>query len=256
MKITAAGGSDIGLVRKKNQDALGLFPEAGLYIVADGIGGRPAGEVASQMTVDLLRDFFVNAKEPSAKADLASLHDAIFHVNKKVYEASQKNPAYDGMGTTVVALMTDPPQTSHGPQESYSSEVFIGFAGDSRCYLYREENLTQMTQDHSVTNEYIKLGVLTPEAARTHPMKHVISRGVGVASTVQPETFRTAVCAGDLFLLCTDGLSNMVAHEEINALLAQTKSGGLDTAVSALIEGAKKKGGRDNIPVLLVSFEE
>lgn len=245
MRITAIGQSDIGLVRKKNQDALGLFPELGLYIVADGMGGRPAGEVASQMTVDLLRDFFINAKGALSEkeTDLFLLNEAILHTNKKVYEASLAHPAYHGMGTTVVVLLTQ------------ESAVLIGFAGDSRAYLHREGSLAQITEDHSLTNEYIKLGILTPEAASTHHLRHVISRGVGVVSTVQLETLKASAVAGDIFLLCTDGLSNMLNHGEINAILTQTKTSG-SNAAHALIEGAKKKGGKDNITVLLISFEE
>jgi protein phosphatase len=244
MRITAVGQTDIGLVRKKNQDAFGLFPELGLHIIADGMGGRPAGEVASQMTVDLLHQFFINARDKSsAQPDLSLLNEAILQANKKVYEASQAHSAYDGMGTTVVTLVAYPPT------------VLIGFAGDSRAYLHRGDVLKQLTQDHSLVNEYIKLGILTPEAARTHRLRNVISRGIGVGSTVQPETFKVPVQAGDLFLLCTDGLSNMIDHEKINDILTQARGKGPDIAASALIEGAKEKGGRDNITVVLVSFE-
>ncbi len=241
MKIIAVGQTDIGLVRKKNQDTYGLFSELGLYIIADGMGGRPAGEVASQMAVDLMQKFFINAKD--ASPNLSLLNDAILHTNKKVYEASQAHSAYDGMGTTLVALLAHP------------STVLIGFVGDSRAYLHRGGVLKQLTQDHSLVNEYIKLGILTPEAARTHRLRNVISRGIGVGSTTQPETFEVPAQAGDLFLLCTDGLSNMVDHEGINDILNRTGRCGSDETATALIEGAKEKGGRDNITVVLVSFE-
>ena len=243
--VNVVGLSDVGLVRAKNQDVFGIFPELSMAIVADGMGGRPAGEVASKMTMDAICEWLTNAKneDPSSPADLVSLSKAIIYANKKVYDASIENPSYRGMGTTVVAMLI------------YEEEVLIGFAGDSRAYLHRDGVLKQITEDHSVTNEYIRAGVITCEQAKTHPLKHVISRGVGVEPTVSPDTFRTSAQAGDIFLLCTDGLSNMLSAEEIAAVLIANKDS-LSLAVSALIEGAKATGGRDNVTVILVRYNE
>lgn len=163
------------------------------------------------------------------------------------------NPAYYGMGTTVVALWMDPFRSRRtGVQKT---EAWIGFAGDSRAYHYRNNILRQVTQDHSVVNEYIRMGVLTPEAARHHPNKHMISRGIGVASTVLPETLVEPVDAGDLFLLCTDGLSNMLDCETISAILQEMEGQPLEAIATALVEGAKQHGGRDNITVILVAYD-
>jgi protein phosphatase len=273
MKEKVFGQSDVGLVRKKNQDAFGLFSELGLYIIADGMGGRPAGEVASQMTVDLVHQFLSDAKKnhPEQWADQHSasrqhiIRDAILFANKKVFDLSESNPAYHGMGTTVVVLTSIVGNDTRSPtghnvagpfaaSVGVAARVGLGYVGDSRAYRHRGGKLDQLTQDHSVVNEYIKMGMLTPEGASNHSLKHVLSRGVGVGDTVLPDTLDASVEAGDLFLLCTDGLSNMLDHQEINAILNRTK-GNISDAAVALIEGAKEKGGRDNITVVLVSYE-
>ncbi len=240
MKVVSVGQTDVGLIRKLNQDVFGIFPESDLNIVADGMGGRPAGEVASKVAVEAIRDFFSN---PTETPDLSSIHAAILHANKKVLDAAEGESSRRGMGTTVVVLLARP------------TEVLIGFLGDSRAYLHRAGTLTQLTQDHSLVNEYIKLGILTPEAARVHPFRHVISRGIGVGAEVAPETLKQSAQAGDCFLLCTDGLSNLINHGQINAILTETK-GNLSLAASTLIESAKKAGGKDNITVVLVGYEE
>ncbi len=242
--VTVVGLSDVGLVRVKNQDVFGVFPELNMAIVADGMGGRPAGEVASKMTMDAICEYMVNAKgkDPNLPEDLPLLNKAIIYANKKVFDASIENTAYRGMGTTVVAMLI------------HSEEVLVGFAGDSRAYLHRDGVLKQITEDHSVTNEYIRAGVITREQAKTHPLKHVISRGVGVEPTVSPETFKAVAQVGDVFLLCTDGLSNMLDAEEINAVLIKDREN-LSVAVESLIQGAKGAGGRDNITVILVRYD-
>ncbi len=242
--VTVVGLSDIGLVRAKNQDVFGIFPEFNMAIVADGMGGRPAGEVASKMAMDAIHECLISAKNEASPIpmDLALLDKAIVYANKKVFDASEENPIYMGMGTTVVAMLINP------------EAVLIGFAGDSRAYLHRDGVLKQITEDHSVTNEYIRAGMITREEAKTHPLRHVISRGVGVEPNVSPETLRTSAQVGDIFLLCTDGLSNMIDAEEINAVLNDNK-GNLSLAVSALIESAKAGGGRDNITVVLARYD-
>ena len=243
--VTVVGFSDIGLVRANNQDVFGIFPELNLAAVADGMGGRPAGEVASKMAMDSISEFLVRAKESDGvpRADLPLLEEAISYANKKVFDASEANALYRGMGTTVVAMLV------------HKEEVLIGFAGDSRAYLYRGGVLTQMTEDHSVTNEYIRAGMITREEAKRHPLKHVISRGVGVEPTVSPETFKKSAQAGDIFLLCTDGLSNMLDEDDICSILNKNQ-GNLSLAISSLIESAKGAGGRDNITVILVRYDK
>jgi protein phosphatase len=266
MKIQSICQTDIGLVRKQNQDRLGLFPESDLYIVADGMGGRPAGEIASQMTVDAIVEFILNRKNktPSTKLerrkrrgqlhqerrvgasefeDAAALHEGIVHANQVVLNDMVKNPTRRGMGTTVVALLARP------------HEVVIGFLGDSRAYLHRAGTLTPLTQDHSVVNEYIREGILTLEAALVHPFRHVVSRGIGIEAKANPDTVQQSAEEGDLFLLCTDGLTNMLNDDQINSVLNEA-NGSLPLAASALIEKAKAAGGKDNITVILIQYEK
>jgi sec-independent protein translocase protein TatC len=241
--VTIVGGSDVGLVRAKNQDVFGVFPELSMAIVADGMGGRPKGEVASKMAMDAICEFLRNEKGENSMllADLSLLHKAIVYANQQVFNEAIENTACRGMGTTVVAMLV------------YGEEVLVGFAGDSRAYLHRDGVLKQITEDHSVTNEYIRAGVITREQAKTHPLRHVISRGVGVEPTVSPETFKASAQAGDIFLLCTDGLSNMIEAETMSAILTQHKEN-LSIALENLIEGAKAAGGKDNITVVLVRY--
>jgi protein phosphatase len=241
--ITITGISDIGKVRLKNQDVFGIFPEMSLAIVADGMGGRPAGEVASQMAMDTIYESLLSeSKMKSYPLDLSSLGKAITDANRKVYDAAEQNLDYHGMGTTVVAVLAN------------STETLIGFSGDSRVYLHRRGRLTQITMDHSVVNEYIRVGVITPEEAEHHPLKNVISRGVGVESTILPETFKYPAESGDIFLLCTDGLSNMMKAAAICEVLTKKRTN-LSLAVSMLIEGAKHAGGKDNITVILIRYD-
>ncbi|MEK7286907.1 MAG: Stp1/IreP family PP2C-type Ser/Thr phosphatase [Nitrospirota bacterium] len=241
--VTIAGLSDIGLVRAKNQDLLGLFPEANLVIVADGMSGRPAGEVASRITVDTISESLIREnKSASFLADFASLTQAITNANAKIFETVEKNPDYKGMGSTVVAMLV------------YPQEVQIGYAGDSRVYFHRHEVLTQITMDHSVANEYFRGGMITQEEVDYHPLKKVISRGIGVEPAITPETFRQEALPGDIFLLCTDGLSNMINEDEIEMLLTKNRDD-LSRGVSALINAAKKRGGKDNITVVLIRYE-
>jgi protein phosphatase len=266
MQIRSIGQTDVGLVRKQNQDRLGLFPELDLYIVADGMGGRPAGERASQITVDAIIAFMLDRKNktPPEKIerrrrrgqmrkerrvrandfeDALLLREGIVHANQKVLDDAGENPARRGMGTTVVALLARP------------AEVVIGFLGDSRAYLHRKGILTPLTEDHSVVNEYIRAGILTLEAAPVHPFRHVVSRGVGMEAKADPDTVQQSVEEGDLFLLCTDGLTNMLNDDQINGVLNEAH-GNLTLMTSTLIEKAKAAGGSDNITVILVQYEK
>ncbi|MEK7702987.1 MAG: twin-arginine translocase subunit TatC [Nitrospirota bacterium] len=241
--VTMAGFSDVGLVRAMNQDVFGIFPEINLAIVADGMGGRPAGEVASKMALDVILETFVNEKKASSfTADFGSLHCAITSANTSVFEAAEHNMDYQGMGTTVVAALI------------YLKEVLIGFSGDSRAYRNRSGTLTQLTMDHTVANEYFRAGVITKEEAENHPLKRVISRGVGVESAIMPETLRSDAMRGDLFLLATDGLFNMISNEAIGVILTKHHAD-LSAAISELIGEAKAAGGKDNITVILVRYE-
>ena len=240
MKVMAAGLTDVGRVRRSNEDSFGLSPELHLYIVADGMGGHAAGEVASRMAVQLIKEFF-SSPEITEQTQEMKLARAINYANQKIHEAGEKDPALSGMGTTVVTVLARPEQ------------VLIGFVGDSRVYLHHQNKIEQLTQDHSLVNEYVRKGLLTPEAAEHHPLKHVISRALGTSPAVEVETIRRNPVSGDTLLLCSDGLSNKLTFDEMNAILLKTGDN-LEKACSALVEKAKEKGGEDNITVILIGY--
>ncbi|MGB3942515.1 MAG: Stp1/IreP family PP2C-type Ser/Thr phosphatase [Candidatus Manganitrophaceae bacterium] len=241
MKVTTAGMTDVGCVRRLNEDRLGMFPGLNLYIVADGMGGHAAGEVASKMAVESMEAFFSSPDVTEQALDM-KLVQAINYANQKIHDAGEKDPALNGMGTTVVAVVAQ------------TDETIIAYVGDSRVYLFRDNRIVQLTQDHSLVNEYIRKGLLTPEAALHHPLKHVISRALGTGPTVEAETIRRPPVSGDIFLLCSDGLSNKLSPEEMRAILTATQ-GNLEKAGSALIDKAKEKGGEDNITVVLIGYQ-
>ncbi len=251
MKTSSSGISDVGYVRSSNEDCLGLFPEFNLYVVADGMGGHAAGEVASKMAVAGVKQFFTIQQEHANDSDDAStkpsrevlMSQAISSANQAIYKAASQDISRKGMGTTVVALLADP------------TELIIGFVGDSRVYLQSKGQIEQLTQDHSLVNDYVRQGLLAPEEAEFHSLKHVLSRALGTNAEVEVETIRRIPEAGDLFILCSDGLSNKLTPQDINMILMETEDN-LEEGGKALVERAKKNGGEDNITVILVRYPD
>ncbi|HIE64706.1 MAG: Stp1/IreP family PP2C-type Ser/Thr phosphatase [Nitrospira sp.] len=249
MKTTSAGITDVGCVRLSNEDSLGLFPEFNLYVVADGMGGHAAGEIASNMATAEMKAFFTNQQGSAHNMNDAStkpsrealMSQAISSANQSIYKAASQDSSCKGMGTTIVALLADP------------TELIIGFVGDSRVYLQNKGRIEQLTQDHSLVNHYVQQGLLSPEAAETHPLKHVLSRALGTNAEVKVETLRRVPEPGDLFILCSDGLSNKLTPQDIHTILTEAaddlKKGGM-----ALVERAKKNGGEDNITAILLRY--
>jgi len=238
MSVIASGISDVGCVRRSNEDSIGLFKESNLYIVADGMGGHAAGEVASQLAVEQISQYF----QSSGGTGESELAEAIAHANRHIFAASSKDPALGGMGTTVVALLAN------------DNQVSIGFVGDSRVYLHQNGRTQQLTDDHSLVNQYIKKGLIAPEAAETHPQKHVLSRALGTAPEVEVETFERSPAPGDIYLLCSDGLSNKLSASELNTILLTEAQAGLDAIGSRMVQRANEKGGEDNISVVLLAY--
>ncbi len=242
MDLITAGYSDVGLVRKSNQDSFGISPEFGFYIVADGMGGHAGGDVASRIAVRTVQaDLTTEEATPRKPIEAARLVVAIQHANQVIYDTGEVNPMWNGMGTTIVALV------------AHESDVIIAFVGDSRGYLYRSGCLRQLTEDHTLINEYVKNGLLTPQSAEHHPMRHVLHRALGTQLTVEVDTIQIAPQSRDIFLLCSDGLSNKLTQEEIGAILTGVGKN-LDQSALTLIERAKEKGGEDNITVVLVGY--
>jgi serine/threonine protein phosphatase PrpC len=222
--------TDTGRKRRHNEDVYVVDPP--IFAIADGMGGAKAGEVAAGLAADALR-----GEGGSGEEDLVTL---IQEANRRVYERAAEDTAKSGMGTTMtVALLED-------------GRVRIGHVGDSRAYLIRDGELSQLTDDHSLVGELVRSGKLTPEDAETHPQRSVITRVLGTDPEVDVDTITIETRSGDLFLLCSDGLYSMVGNERILELVERNRRD-LDAAAKALVAAANKGGGDDNITI--VAFE-
>ena len=254
MKIVYEALSDIGRKRKGNEDSYSLNPEQELFVVADGMGGHAAGEVASRMAVDAINEFVTISGgseeitwpfglDDSISYDGNRLKTAIRHANRRLLEATRERSDYEGMATTVAAVLVDG-QTAN-----------IAHVGDSRIYLWRDGAMTLLTTDHSWVNEQIQGGVISPEQARSHPLRNVVTRALGGRADLAVDVQSRPVGPGDVLLLCSDGLTTMVGDEDIARLLGES-GGDLGLAARALVDAANEHGGEDNITVVLVRFEE
>ena len=232
----AAALTDVGRVRSSNEDAFGFCAEAGVFIVCDGMGGAAAGEVASRTAVDAIVERLC-AVEASAVSN-QWLETAIHTANRLVHTRAEGEVSLHGMGTTLVVLVLR------------EGKAWIAHVGDSRCYRLRRGELTRCTQDHSLVDEQVRLGQLTQEEAERSPLRNIITRAVGTEVAVTPELNRLDTESGDLFLLCTDGLSRELSQESIGAILCAQPD--LKSCCEALIEAANAAGGRDNVTCLLV----
>jgi len=240
--------TDVGQRRDHNEDAVASDLETGLVVLADGMGGYKAGEVASEIAVlTLVSELRENAlKLPGGEVDEDSgllregliLRDAVTKANSAIYNVSQSQPQCAGMGTTLVAAVFA------------NDRVCVGHIGDSRMYRLRGEELSQITEDHSLLNEQLKSGLITPEQARISNNKNLVTRALGVDPTVELELHEYEVQPGDIYLLCSDGLSDLVENEEIQLTLSAL-SANLELAAHQLVQMANDNGGKDNISVIL-----
>jgi len=227
-----AAVTDPGRTRRHNEDSYVIEPP--LFAIADGMGGAQAGEVASGLATAALKEGQADAAGEQRIADL------IQEANRRVYDRSSSDPNTSGMGTTItVALVED-------------DHVAFGHVGDSRAYLIRDASMEQLTEDHSLVNELLKTGKLSREEAETHPQRSVITRALGTDPDVDVDTFSVRAENGDLFLLCSDGLTDMVSEESILDLVERHRDD-IDGALCALVKEANRGGGQDNITV--VAFE-
>ena len=241
-----------GRVRKGNEDACAAAEELGAFVVCDGMGGAAAGEVASalatQMFLEALRDGPDNS--PEADSEERRLETAVVLANRAVYRQASSSPELGGMGTTLVALL-------YAAAEGESSPVLtLVHVGDSRCYLWRDDVLTPLTLDHSLVEEQVRLGEITALEAETHPMRNIITRAVGAAPFVEPETRRLEPRSGDLYLLASDGLTRELSDASLAAAFRGEpgRNGDLARLARTLIDEANLAGGRDNITVLLLQL--
>jgi len=234
------GKTDRGKRRNNNEDAFRINKEIGLLIVADGIGGHQAGEVASNLAVEEIE---THIKEHLEKKQVPEvLYDAIIQSNHVVYTRAIEDEALSGMGTTIVVALCD------------KNKIHLAHVGDSRAYHITRTDMIQLTEDHSVVAELVRMGEITPEDARNHPKRGIITRSIGNRPEVEPEINTFSWEEGDYLLLCTDGLTDMVEDEKIEMIVTGEKQE-LETISQELVESANLNGGYDNITLILAYNE-
>ncbi|HSK16990.1 MAG TPA: Stp1/IreP family PP2C-type Ser/Thr phosphatase [Gaiellaceae bacterium] len=231
----SAGRTDPGRVRRRNEDSFVIDPP--LFAVADGMGGAQAGEVASRLAAAAFREYH----EADSEGPEARVRAIIQEANRRIYERARSDSEASGMGTTITAALVG------------ADGVTIGHVGDSRAYRIREGRLEQLTDDHSLVADLMRGGRLTQEEAEAHPQRSVITRALGTDPDVDVDTLSVEAAAGDLFLLCSDGLTTMVPDEAILRTVEEAST--LDDAALALLRAANKGGGEDNITVVLFRLE-
>ena len=234
--------TDVGLKRNNNQDFVyasnhNVGTLAGLLIVADGMGGQAAGDLASRLCVETMVDSIQASSKTGA---VRVLSEAIRNANTAVTSKASSDPALDGMGTTLVAAVPE------------NGSLIIANVGDSRMYLLDDDRIEQITHDHSLVEEMVRAGKLKREQARNHPKKNIITRAIGEPGDPEIDFFDVALNRGDIALLCSDGLSNMVEDEQIFRIVRTSES--LQDAGSKLVDAANRAGGKDNISVVLAKF--
>jgi protein phosphatase len=233
--VEQVGRTDVGRQRSANEDSLVLRPP--FFAVADGMGGARAGEVASAIAADAFEG--ASAADAAAEAQLARI---LREANRRIYDLAVTDESRRGMGTTLTAAKV------------HDEQVSLGHVGDSRAYRMRDGELEQITRDHSLVAELERSGQITPEAAEHHPQRSIITRALGPEPDVEVDTYTLSGRDGDLFLLCSDGLTSMIPDDEVAAILRTSES--LDAAADALIKAANQSGGKDNITVVLFRLGE
>ena len=235
--MNCAGKSDIGLKRSNNEDSLVVEPGLGLLVVADGMGGAASGEVASQIFTDTAREVFLAFEPKTGEVASTLVQKAFLLANDRILAMAAENQERRGMGCTAELLAV------------YNRSYILGHVGDSRTYLLRQGKLKQITRDHSLIQEQIDEGLISPIEARTHALKNVIVRAVGVKEALPVDLIRGTSQSGDIFLLCSDGLTDMLVDDQIQELLCLSLS--VDEKAKKLIEAANSAGGYDNVTVAL-----
>ncbi|HJO12647.1 MAG: Stp1/IreP family PP2C-type Ser/Thr phosphatase [Gammaproteobacteria bacterium] len=243
--IKIAGFTDAGLSRSHNEDTIGFNQQLGIAVLADGMGGHKAGEVASKIAVDTvlerLKKLFSHNNSGSITGSqlLDFVSTTISSSNSKIYQASAANSARSGMGTTLVAAVVK------------GSHMYAGHVGDSRLYLFRKQKLTRITRDHSLVQDLIDKGFYTEKEARNAKLGHIVTRILGTEADVEVDTLQQDLESDDLLLMCSDGLSDMLSDAMIGDILSEGPAN-LDDTARELVSKANQHGGKDNISVILV----
>jgi serine/threonine protein phosphatase PrpC len=235
--VIFSGKSDAGLTRSNNEDTLLVKPELGLCAVADGMGGAASGEIASRIFCDTSFEFFSQANIQSVEDAVEIMHTIFQQANEKILNKAKQEPEHNGMGCTAELLTF------------FDQMYIIGHVGDSRVYLFRQGQLKQITKDHSLVQEQIEQGIISKIEARKHSLRHLILRAVGITDSLAVDFIKGRTLPGDIFLLCSDGLSDMIDDFIIQQALSLPAD--LEHKTDTLIESAKSAGGYDNITVVL-----
>jgi serine/threonine protein phosphatase PrpC len=254
-KYSYAARCDVGRKRQNNEDSFNASPEHQLFLVCDGMGGHAAGEVASQISVATVADFFNNhpvdgdATWPFEYNDEITMNanrlvTGIILANQKILEAIVQKPELQGMGSTAVGAVFD------------EGRAWVAHVGDSRGYLVRDKKLSQITTDHSWIAEQVKLGLISREEAEHHPFRNVITRALGTKGELKVDIDSVRMLPGDLVILCSDGLNSMLSDSEIESLAAIEPDSDLEKVCESLISAANARGGHDNVTVILVRCDD
>ena len=247
--LEIASATDPGMVRSNNEDSIASDATRGLVVLADGMGGYNAGEVASgiattvittemQQLLDQNPPYAIEESTGKAVAEKL-LRNQVARANTSIYQAAQSQPQYAGMGTTLVVALY------------YDNKMAVAHVGDSRLYRFRDDKFEQITRDHSLLQEQIDSGLLTKEQAKLSANKNLVTRALGIDPTVEPEIHEYETKVGDIYLLCSDGLCDMVSDEDIGMAL-ETLGANLKLCVHQLVQMANDNGGRDNVSVILI----
>ena len=247
--LQMTGKTDTGMVREHNEDCFAILPESGIAILADGMGGHLAGEVASAMAIERVTHSLLNAfargQNPQSGTgngktfESAALVEAIRGANAAIHAASMSRPEQAGMGTTIVVA------TFH------DNTLTVAHVGDSRLYRYRRGVLSQITEDHSMVQELLRRGLMTPEEARTSLNRNLVTRALGIDPLVEVDVVEQPFETGDVYLLCSDGLNDVLLDEEIAAILVQHPDN-LEAATQKMIAEVNARGGPDNVSIVLI----
>lgn len=247
MRISSAGITNVGRKRQNNEDNYLVNDRLGLYVVCDGMGGHAGGEYASQVAVTTIEEVLANIRDENTARDQADdqitqekLKYAVRLAGKRIYDLAQAEPEFRGMGTTAVILVF------------LNGMAYMAHVGDSRGYLIRGGEITQRTEDHSWVNEQIKAGLITAEAAKHHRFRNIITRSLGFQEEVEIDTQVLRAEPGDVYLLCSDGLSNLVTEDELREMLVEKS---FQQTARDLIDLANDRGGDDNITLVLARVD-
>jgi len=241
MLISCAGDTHVGVVRTGNEDSFLLDYKGGIFMVADGMGGHAAGEVASEMAVKIIARDLGSLRGLSDAMAATRMRQAIRSANQAIFERTLSEHDKRGMGTTTTVMAL------------FSRRYLIGQVGDSRAYIFRNGILQQVTKDHSYVQEHVDAGLLSPEQARTHPYSNVITRCVGANEEVVPDIYFGTLDQGDIILLASDGLTGMLEDEHLSRILQG--EGGPETWVARMIDDANRRGGLDNITAIVIRVD-